>query len=32
MQQYMVVGQVLKPQGIKGELKVRPITDDPDRF
>lgn len=29
---YIVVGEVLKPQGIKGELKVRPLTDDSTRF
>lgn len=29
---YIVVGEVLKPQGIKGELKVRPLTDDAARF
>lgn len=29
---YIVVGEVLKPQGIKGELKVRPFTDDSARF
>ena len=28
----MIVGQIVKPQGIRGEVKVRPITDDPDRF
>ena len=29
---YIVVGEVLKPQGIKGELKVKPLTDDSARF
>ncbi|MDL2205522.1 ribosome maturation factor RimM [Eubacteriales bacterium OttesenSCG-928-N13] len=29
---YLVIGEILKPQGIKGELKVRPITCDPERF
>lgn len=29
---YLMIGQVLRPQGIKGLVKVRPDTDDPDRF
>lgn len=29
---YLIVGEILKPQGIRGELKVKPITSDPDRF
>lgn len=28
----IVIGKVLKPQGIKGEIKVLPITDDVNRF
>ncbi|MGI5900935.1 MAG: ribosome maturation factor RimM [Desulfitobacteriia bacterium] len=28
----VVIGEVLKPQGIKGEMKVYPLTDDPRRF
>lgn len=28
----IVIGKVLKPQGVKGELKVLPITDDVNRF
>jgi len=28
----VLVGLVLKPVGLKGELKVRPITDNPERF
>lgn len=28
----IAIGQVLKPQGIRGELKVRPLTSDPSRF
>ncbi len=28
----VVIGEVLKPQGVKGELKVYPHTDDPQRF
>ncbi|HOB20448.1 MAG TPA: 16S rRNA processing protein RimM, partial [Candidatus Atribacteria bacterium] len=26
------VGIVLKPHGLKGELKVKPLTDEPARF
>lgn len=26
------IGKILKPQGVKGELKIEPITDDPARF
>ena len=29
---YLVVGEILKPQGVRGELKLRPITCDPMRF
>ncbi len=29
---YIAVGFVEKPQGIKGEIKVRPLTDHPSRF
>ena len=29
---YFTVGQIVKPQGIKGEVKVRSFTDDPKRF
>jgi 16S rRNA processing protein RimM len=29
---YFQIGIVLKPQGLKGELRVFPTTDDPDRF
>ena len=32
MKEYIEVGQIVKPQGIKGEVKVIPITDDPLRF
>jgi 16S rRNA processing protein RimM len=28
----VLIGQVLKPRGLKGELKVYPLTDDPRRF
>ena len=32
LSEYLLIGQVLRPQGIKGQVKVRPDTDDPDRF
>lgn len=28
----VVIGKIVKPQGIKGEVKVMPLTDDPLRF
>jgi 16S rRNA processing protein RimM len=31
-EQTILVGEVLKPQGLNGELKVCPLTDDPRRF
>jgi len=30
--EYLMIGEVLKPQGVRGEVKVRPDTDDPARF
>ncbi len=32
LSEYLVIGEVLKPQGVRGEIKVRPITCDPERF
>lgn len=29
---HLIIGEVLKPQGVRGEVKVRPITCDPGRF
>lgn len=29
---YLLIGQVLRPQGVHGQVKVRPDTDDPERF
>lgn len=29
---HLVIGEITKPQGIRGEVKVRPITCDPERF
>jgi 16S rRNA processing protein RimM len=31
-EEYLPIGQVLRPQGLKGEVKVRPDTDEPGRF
>ncbi len=28
----ITIGKVLKPHGVKGEIKVEPLTDHPDRF
>lgn len=32
MKEYVKIGFVLKPQGVRGEIKVEPLTDNPDRF
>jgi len=32
MLEYLSVGIVLKPQGLKGEIKIKPLTDDDRRF
>ncbi len=32
LEEFLVVGEILRPQGVRGDLKVRPLTDDPDRF
>lgn len=29
---YLMIGEITKPQGVRGELKLRPYTCDPDRF
>ena len=31
MQDYLLIGEITKPQGVQGELKLRPITCDPAR-
>jgi 16S rRNA processing protein RimM len=31
-QQYLVIGQIVAPRGLRGELKVRVETEDPGRF
>lgn len=30
--EYLMIGEITKPQGVRGELKVRPVTRDPYRF
>lgn len=30
--EYLLIGEVLRPQGVRGQVKVRPETDDPARF
>lgn len=32
MQDYLLIGEITKPQGVQGELKLRPITCDYSRF
>ena len=32
MQPYLMIGEITKPQGVHGELKLRPVTCDPGRF
>ena len=32
MRENLIVGTILKPQGIRGELKVKPYTDSPEDF
>ena len=32
MESFIVVGKIVKPQGVRGQVKVMPITDDPERF
>lgn len=29
---YLVIGEIVRPQGLHGELKIKPLTDDPERF
>ena len=32
MQDFLLIGEITKPQGVRGELKLRPVTCDPSRF
>ncbi len=29
---FLAVGEIIRPQGLHGELKIKPLTDSPDRF
>lgn len=29
---YVIIGQITKPHGVRGALKVEPLTDDPERY
>ena len=31
-QDYIMIGEIVKPQGVRGEVKLRPITSDIERF
>ena len=31
-QDYLLLGEIVRPQGIRGEVKVKHFTDDPERF
>ena len=30
--EYVIIGRIIKPHGVRGAVKVEPITDDPSRF
>ena len=32
MKKFLMIGQIIKPQGVRGEIKVLPLTDDPERY
>lgn len=32
LSKYLLIGTVIKPQGIRGQIKIKPLTDDPRRF
>ena len=32
LSKYLLIGTVVKPQGIYGQVKIKPLTDDPGRF
>ena len=29
---FLAVGEIVKPQGVRGEVKIKPLTDNPERF
>ncbi len=32
LEPYLAVGEILRPQGLHGEVKIKPLTDDPERL
>jgi len=30
--EYLAVGEIARPQGLRGEIKIKPLTDNPERF
>lgn len=32
MREYLTIGKILSPWGVKGQIKVEPLTDNPNRF
>ena len=32
MENFLIIGEIVKPQGIKGEVKLRPYSDEPNRI
>lgn len=32
LEPFLAVGEIVKPQGLRGEIKIKPLTDDPERF
>lgn len=32
LSEYLMIGEIVKPQGVRGEVKARPCTCDPERF
>lgn len=32
MKKFLMIGQIIKPQGVRGEIKVLPMTDDAERY
>ena len=32
MKKFLMIGQIVKPQSVRGEIKVLPLTDDPERY
>ena len=30
--EYLQIGEIVRPQGIKGEVKLRAMSSDPDRY